>query len=157
MISIIVAMDEKRGIGLNGNLLTYLPGDLPRFKTITSNHTVIMGRKTFDSLPRGPLPNRINIIISRNRELNIQGATVVHSLKEAVDKCNSEDECFIIGGGEIYEEAIKIANKLYITHIKKTYNADTYFPEIKNEWKLLDVKEIKEDPELLFSYNIYSK
>ncbi len=157
MISIIVAMDENRGIGLNGNLLTYLPGDLPRFKTITNNHTVIMGRKTFDSLPKGPLPNRTNIVITRNRELNIPGATVVHSLSEAVDKCNSEEECFIIGGGELYKESINIADKLYITHIKKSFKADTFFPEIIKEWKLIDVKEINDNPELQFSYNIYSK
>lgn len=128
MISIIVAMELGRGIGYEGKLLTHIKGDLPRFKKITNNHAVIMGRKTFDSLSNGPLPNRTNIVISRNKNLKINGATVVPSLKEAIDICNAEEESFIIGGGEIYKEALDIADKLYITHIKKSFTADTFFP-----------------------------
>ena len=141
MISIIVAMDINRGIGYNGDLLTFIPGDLPRFKKITSGHTVIMGRKTFDSLPKGPLPNRRNIVISRNKILKIDGATVVSSLDEALELCSSSNEAFIIGGGEIYSQAINRVDKLYITHIEKEFKADTFFPEIPSKFKVIKTEE----------------
>lgn len=157
MISIIVAMDNNRGIGYKGNLLTFLPGDLPRFKKITSCHTVIMGRKTFDSLPKGPLPNRRNIVITRNKTLKIDGVTIVNSLEEAVNICDKEDESFVIGGGEIYAQALKISQKLYITHIKKSFESDTFFPEFEKDWILKSSDERYENPELMFSYNIYTK
>lgn len=157
MISIIVAMDKNRGIGYKGDLLTYIPGDLPRFKRITTGHKVIMGRKTFDSLPKGPLPNRENIVITRNKDLKIDGAEVVNSLAEAIALCSPEDEAFIIGGGEIYNESIGIADRLYITHMDKTYQADTYFPRIGKEWKLVEEEVHNENPELHFSYNLYEK
>lgn len=157
MISIIVAMDKNRGIGYKGDLLTYIPGDLPRFKKITTGHTVIMGRKTFDSLPSGPLPNRNNIVITRNRELKIDGAKVVNSLDEAIKLCSSDDESFIIGGGEIYKESLKIADKLYITHINKKFEADTYFPEIPSGWIEFSREDIDNKGDFSFSYVEYIK
>lgn len=157
MISIIVAMDKNRGIGNKGDLLTFLPGDLPRFKRITSGHTVIMGRKTFDSLPNGPLPNRENIVISRNKALQIDGANVVHSLDEALKLCKKNEEVFIIGGGEIYKEALIVASKLYITHINFEFEADTYFPEITNEWVKESKEEINDKGDLTFSYVNYTR
>ena len=157
MISIIVAMDINRGIGYNGDLLTFIPGDLPRFKRITTGHTVIMGRKTFDSLPKGPLPNRKNIVISRNVNLKIDGAIVVKSLKKAINLCSIEDEVFIIGGGQIYKEALPIANKLYITHINKEFPADTFFPEIPKKFKVLEREDHLGNSDLPFSYITYKQ
>lgn len=156
MISIIVAMDKKRGIGYKGDLLTFIPGDLPRFKKITTGHKVIMGRKTFDSLPKGPLPNRENIVITRNRELTIDGATVVNSLEEAIELCKDSEEAFVIGGGEIYRESLKIANKLYITHMHKEFEADTFFPEF-TDWNEVSREDINDRGEFTFSYVNYIK
>lgn len=155
MISLIVAMDKNRGIGANGDLLTYIPGDLPRFKKLTTGHTVIMGRKTFDSLPKGPLPNRENIVITRNKELKIDGAKVVHSLNEAIETSDKSKDIFIIGGGQIYKEALELCKKLYITHIHKEFEADTHFPGIPNEFKEIEREDHFENPDLQFSYVIY--
>jgi len=155
MISIIVAMDSNNGIGCNGELLTYLPGDLPRFKELTINKTVIMGRKTYDSLPKGPLPKRENIIISRSKDLHIDGAIVVNSLEEAV-KISSKD-IFIIGGGEIYKQALNIADKLYVTHIEKSFTADTFFPQIGREWEIYSEEVVNNNPELIFRYTNYKR
>lgn len=157
MISLVVAMDKNRGIGVNGDLLTYIPGDLPRFKKLTTGHTVIMGRKTFDSLPKGPLPNRENIVITRNRDLKIEGVKVVYSLKEAIEASDNGKEIFIIGGGQIYNEAINNCDKLYITHIDKEFKADTFFPEIPNVFKENQREDHFDDPELRFSYVNYIK
>lgn len=157
MISIIVAMDSNNGIGKDGDLLTFIPGDLPRFKRLTTNNTVIMGRKTYDSLPKGPLPNRENIVISRNKSLKIDGAIVVNSLEKAIEVANKSSEIFIIGGGEIYNQAISIADKLYITYINKTFEADTYFPEIESEWKEIEREDIKDKGDFDFSYVTYKK
>lgn len=135
-ISIIVAMAEGRAIGKGNDLLVHIPGDLKRFKAITTGHSVIMGRNTFDSLPKGPLPNRRNIIITRNTELSIEGAEVVNSIDEALALVKGEDEVFVIGGGNIYEQFLPISNKLYLTIVDKKFDADTFFPEIDwDEWQ----------------------
>ena len=155
MITMIVAMDKNRGIGYKNNLLTYLPGDLPRFQKITEENSVIMGRKTFDSLPKGPLKNRTNIVVTRNKDLKIDGAIVCHSLDEAIKKAPDGTEIFIIGGGEIYNQGIDIAEKLLITQIDREFEADTYFPDLKDEWLLTDSIKNNKDPELVFSYNTY--
>jgi len=126
-ISIIAAHDQSRGIGKDGQLPWNLPEDLKHFKKITTGHPIIMGRKTFDSIGR-PLPGRTNIVITReNRE--IPEVIVVNSLTEAINEAGELDnEVFIIGGGQIYEQAIQQADKLYLTIIEKTFPADTYFP-----------------------------
>lgn len=132
-ISLIAAMDEKRGIGRDGKLPWHLPEDLKRFKELTIGHAVVMGRKTFDSIGR-PLPNRKNIVITHNTSYIIQtteDVLVAHSLEEALrltSLAQGNDECFIIGGGQIFEEAIKIADKLYLTLIEGDFNCDTFFP-----------------------------
>ena len=156
MISMVLAMDKNNGIGINNKLLAYIPGDLPRFKKLTTGKTIIMGRKTFDSLPNGALPNRENIVISRNRELLLYGVTVFHSLKEAIESTNSDQESFIIGGGEIYKQSLVFANKLYITHIDKEFEADTFFPQITSEWKKIS-EDIQVGPDFSFRYSIYTK
>ncbi len=128
MISIIVAIDENRAIGKDGDLLCYLPADLKHFKNITTGHTVVMGRKTFDSLPKGALPNRINIVISRT-ERNYADTVYASSIEEALEKAPKDREVFIIGGASIYNEALDFADRIYLTKIKHSFaEADTFFP-----------------------------
>jgi dihydrofolate reductase len=135
-ISLIAAIGEHNELGQNGNLLCYLPADLNHFKEITAGHTVVMGRKTFDSLPKGPLPNRTNIVISRNADLQIAGATVYPSLDYALLKLINEEEIFIIGGAQIYAQILPDADKLYLTRIHAAFpDADVFFPAIGPEWK----------------------
>lgn len=133
MISIIVAINNNNGIGLNNELLYWLPNDLKRFKSLTTGHTIIMGRKTFESLPKGALPNRRNVVLTR-QNLKFEGAETFDSLDEALDNCKNDDEIFIIGGASLYQEAIDIADRLYITRINDSEKeADAFFPEIKKE------------------------
>jgi dihydrofolate reductase len=135
MISIIVAVAEGGVIGGGGDLLWHISEDLRRFKQITSGHTVIMGRKTYDSIGR-PLPKRRNIVITRNGEWSAEGCERAESLEQAVAMCAGEEEVFIIGGGEIYRQSMALADKLYLTQVNKPYEGDTYFPEIRpEEWQ----------------------
>jgi dihydrofolate reductase len=129
-ISIIVAIAENNAIGKNNQLLCHVPGDLQRFSKITSGHTVVMGKRTYYSLPKRPLPNRINIVISDNRNDNFEGCVMAYSIEDALEQCNPADENFIIGGGIIYKEFFPFATKLYLTRIHKSFEADTFFPEI---------------------------
>ncbi|GHT56605.1 dihydrofolate reductase [Bacteroidia bacterium] len=138
-ISLIVAIGENNEIGCNNNLLCHLPADMIHFKEITTGHPVIMGRKTFDSLPKGALPNRRNVVISRQADLQIAGVEVYPSLDHAFIKLMDTDEVFIIGGAQIYEQTLPCANKLYLTKIKAAFpNADVFFPKINySEWRVL--------------------
>lgn len=153
-ISIIVAIAKMNAIGQNNDLLTYIPNDLKRFKALTSGHPIIMGRKTFDSLPNGALPNRKNIVVSRNTELKIEGADVVHSPEAALQLCGADEEVFIIGGATIYEVFLPQASKLCITLIDQFYNdADTFFPEINDEeWQETYREVISDDNQNDFNY-----
>jgi dihydrofolate reductase len=132
-ISIIVAVAQNSAIGKGNQLLWHISEDLKYFKRITSGHTVIMGRKTFESIGK-PLPNRRNIVVSRT--LPPQDApVVVSSLDAALALCAADEEAFVIGGGSIYREALPLAHRLYITEVHAAYEADTFFPAIdKNEW-----------------------
>lgn len=144
MLSIIVAIDRNNAIGIGNKLIYWLPDDLRRFKQLTTGNTIIMGRKTFESLPKGALPNRRNIVLSRNNKVVFPGAEVFPSLKEALDDCNrkaeegSEDakEIFIIGGASVYRQALPLADRLCITEIDAiTDNADTFFPDFdRSQW-----------------------
>lgn len=140
MIKIIVAISKNRVIGNDNKLIWSLPSDLKRFKQITTGNTVVMGRKTYESIGK-PLPNRRNIIITRNSDYKIEGCEVANSLGEALMLCNND--CFIIGGGEIYKQSLPLADKLYLTVINEYFDGDTYFPEIGNDW----VKVSREDHE----------
>jgi dihydrofolate reductase len=134
-LSIIVAVAENNAIGKNNDLLWRLSADLKYFKKITSGHTIIMGRKTFDSIGK-PLPNRRSIVITRDKDLKIEGAEVVNSLAAAISLCEKESEVFIIGGAEIYHQALPKANTIYLTKVHRSYDADVFFPELlPNEWK----------------------
>ena len=134
IVTIVVAIGENNAIGKNNELLWYLPKDLRHFKTITKGHTVIMGRKTFESVGK-PLPNRRNIIITRNTDLAIEGTEVVHTLEDALELCKQDEEVFIIGGAEIYKIAMPHTDKIYLTVVHENFEADAFFPEIDhNLW-----------------------
>lgn len=154
-ISIIVAADEKNAIGSNNNLLCHLPNDLKYFKSITNNHSIIMGRKTFESLPKGALPNRRNIVVSRNADLQFDRCEMCRSLNNAIELCKEEEEAFIIGGGTIYNEAIGIADKIYLTRIHHIFeNADTFFPEINFKvWKEVFRERHESDENNKYAYS----
>jgi len=133
IVSLIVAADEKNGIGLDNKLLCYLPADLKYFKQVTSGHCIVMGRNTYESIGR-PLPNRTNIVVTRNKSLSIDGCVVVNSLQDAVDyaRKHNETELMITGGGTIYADAVNWCDKIYLTRIHHKFNADTFFPEVSN-------------------------
>jgi dihydrofolate reductase len=134
-ISIIVAIAENNGIGKDNKLLWHIPADLKRFKKITTGHTVIMGRNTFYSLPGGPLKNRRNIVITDNPADRFEGCEIVFSVEEAIDRCDEHQENFVIGGASVYRQFLPHANKLYLTLVNKSFEADTFFPEInRDEW-----------------------
>ena len=129
-ISIIVAIAKNNAIGFENKLLYWLPNDLKRFKALTTGHTIIMGRKTFESLPKGALPNRRNIVLSR-QDIDFPGAERFNSLESALSQCRDEEEIYIIGGASVYQEAMPLADKLCVTHINDTpEQADAFFPEI---------------------------
>lgn len=132
MISIIAAIGKNRELGKDNQLLWNIPEDLKRFRELTSGHPIIMGRKTFDSIGR-VLPNRTNIIITRNLDSKIDGAVVVRSLEEAIDKARlseGRDEIFIIGGGQIFQQSIDLVDRLYLTIVDENYpEADVFFPD----------------------------
>jgi dihydrofolate reductase len=133
-VTMVAAIGENNAIGKDNDLLWYLPKDLRHFKTITNGHTVIMGRKTFDSVGK-PLPNRRNIIITRNTDLQIEGTEVVHTIEDALELAKEDGEVFIIGGEEIYKIAMKHTDKIYLTVVHESFEADAFFPEIdKNLW-----------------------
>lgn len=136
-LSIIVAVDRNRAIGLGNRLLYHLSNDLKRFKALTTGHTIIMGRNTFESLPKGALPHRRNIVLSRRPGAAFAGAECYASLEEALAQCAGEEEVFIIGGASVYAEALPLARKLYLTCVDdEAPQADAYFPPISyGEWK----------------------
>jgi len=136
-LSIIVAIAKNGVIGGNNGLLWHIPEDLKHFKKITSGHSIIMGRKTFESIGK-PLPHRRNIVVTRNPSFNADGIEIANSLDKALDLVRDESEVFIIGGGEIYKQALPIADKLYVTRVHESYEGDTYFPPISpDEWQLI--------------------
>jgi dihydrofolate reductase len=137
-LSIIVAISANNAIGKDNQLLWHLPADLKHFKEITTGHTIIMGRKTYDSIGK-PLPNRRSIVITRNADLIIPGVEVVGSLADAIERCKHDEEAFIIGGAEIYQQSLAYATHIYLTRVHETYDADTFFPLLApHEWKELD-------------------
>ena len=133
-ITIVVAISENNAIGKNNKLLWHLPNDLKHFKEITTGHTVIMGRKTYESVGR-PLPNRRNIIITR-QNIAIEGCEVAGSIDAALALCAREKEVFIVGGAEIYKQSINLTDRIYLTIVHKKFEGDSFFPEInKQDWK----------------------
>jgi dihydrofolate reductase len=139
-VSLIAAMAENRVIGREGGLPWRLPDDLRHFKQLTVDHTVIMGRKTFDEIKR-PLDNRRNVVVTRNKEFRPHGVTVVPSLKEALALGATEDEVFVIGGGEIFKAALPLASRIYLTLVHARVEGDTFFPPFEEDAWVLSSEE----------------
>ncbi len=156
MINIIAAIGENNELGYKNNLLCYLPRDLKHFKELTSGHTVIMGSKTWESLPKKPLPNRKNIVLTR-KNIQIDGAEVVNTKDEIFEIIKKEEkDVFIIGGASIYELFLPYADKLYLTKIVSNFFADVWFPTIDYEkWEVSDIEFVSKDEKN--EYDIYFK
>ena len=134
IINIIAAVDRRMAIGYQNKLLFRLPNDMKRFKSLTTGHTIIMGRKTFESLPKGALPNRRNIVLSSHVNAACPGAEVFTSLEDALKHCSDEEEVFIIGGESVYRQALPLADRLCLTEIDaEAPQADAYFPQVPPE------------------------
>ena len=128
-LSIICALTANAAIGNKGQLLYYLPADLKHFKNLTTGHTIIMGRKTFESLPKGALPNRRNVVITRQADYTAPNIEVFHSFEDALQACQNDDQVFVIGGESVYAAALPLAQRLCLTHVDATPDeADTFFP-----------------------------
>ena len=160
MISIIVAVSEDLGIGKGNDLLWHLPEDMKRFKRLTTGKTVIMGRRTWQSLPRKPLTGRRNIVITDIPGEEFEGAESAASINDAASKCKKEEEAFIIGGGSIYRQFMPLADRLYITHVHKKTPADIFFPEIDPKiWKVIEREDFKANDQdgVPYTYVIYER
>ena len=156
-ISIIVAMSQNSVIGFKNELPWHISEDLKNFRKITLNHSVIMGRKTYDSIGK-PLKDRCNIVISRDASLKIDGVEVVDSLKKAISKTNKLSEVFIIGGEQIYSIALPIATHMYITKVDGIFDGDAFFPDyIQDEWKEISREDLITEKNLRFSFLKYEK
>ncbi|MBQ8205061.1 MAG: dihydrofolate reductase [Alistipes sp.] len=159
MISIIVAIAQNGIIGDKNSLLWHIKEDMRFFRTTTSGHAVIMGRKTFESLGSKPLPKRKNIVITRS-DLTFEGALTAHSLDEAIAMAEGDEETFIIGGAQIYRAALAVADRMYITRVEHDYQGDTSFPEVDySQWRLVSEErhERGEEYEWPFSFLIYDR
>lgn len=155
MVTIIAAIGLNNALGKDNDLIWHLPADLKRFKKTTTGFPIIMGRKTYESIGR-PLPNRTNIIVTRNSDYNQDGCVVKGSLKEAVDSIANEEHAFIIGGAQIYNQAIEqgLADRLDITLVQESFEADVYFPEFdKMEWELISREDFEKDEKNPHNYS----
>jgi len=153
MITIIAAIAKNNALGKDNKLIWYLPADLKRFKKVTLGHHIIMGRKTFESLGK-PLPNRTTIIITRNKNYTQHGCIVVNSLNEAIEATKEDENPYILGGAEIYKQALDIADKLDLTFVHQNFEADVFFPEIDfNIWKETSREDFNSDEKNKFNYS----
>lgn len=158
IVSIVVATGKNGEIGRQNKLLCHLPADLKRFKERTQGHVVLMGRKTFESLPKGALPNRTNAVLSRTPGLVCANCLVFSSLDEALIRFCNHPEVFVIGGAQVYEQALPLANKLYLTKISATFeDADAFFPAVDwSEWRRVGMETFVADDKNAFSFTIYA-
>jgi len=146
VISILVAASRNGVIGANNKLPWHLPADLKRFKQLTMGHPILLGRKTFESIGK-PLPGRTNIVITRQKNFQACGTTVVHSLEEALLLCENEKEAFVIGGSEIYKQALPVADRIYLTRVNQDFEGDTTLFEIDPKiWKEISREDFPADP-----------
>lgn len=153
-ISIIVAAASNNAIGKNNDLLWHISKDLKRFKDLTQGNYIVMGKKTYFSLPKRPLPNRTSLIITDVEGEEIDGCLMAYSIEDAIEKMDSGKENFVIGGGSIYAQFLKHATKIYLTRVNKEFDADTFFPEISLQaWKLEEKVEVTNDPQNDFIYS----
>ncbi|MFD2943126.1 dihydrofolate reductase [Flavobacterium notoginsengisoli] len=152
MIIMIAAAAENNELGKNNELVWHLPNDFKRFKSLTTGHHIIMGRKTFESFPK-PLPNRVHVIITRQENYQPEGCIVVDSIEKAIAACPENDDSYIIGGGEIYNLALPFTDIIELTKVHHTFEADTFFPKInKSEWLLVESEENYKDEKHLYDY-----
>jgi len=141
IVSLVVAMGSNRAIGLQGRLPWHIPEDLKRFKALTIGHPIVMGRKTYESIGR-LLPGRTSVIVTRQPGYQVPGAVIAHSLGDAVARCAGSQEVFVIGGGELYREALPLAQRIYLTEVDLAPEADTFFPDIDpGQWR-----EVRREP-----------
>jgi dihydrofolate reductase len=160
MISIIVAVSEDWGIGKDNELLWHIPEDLKRFKRLTFGNTVIMGKKTWESLPRRPLPGRKNVVLTDDPQEYIEYSVTAYSIEDALSKCENGEEIFVIGGGSVYRQFMPVADRLYITHVHRKAPSDVYFPEIDlNIWEVVKKEEFKngDKNDIPYTYIIYER
>tara|TARA_X000001036_G_scaffold101798_1_gene95105 strand:+ start:1061 stop:1552 length:492 start_codon:yes stop_codon:yes gene_type:complete len=158
-LTIIAAASTNNVIGNDNKLIWNIPRDLKRFKELTQGHSVIMGRKTFESLPN-PLPNRVNIVVTRNTKYQHDGIIVCKSINEAISHCKNDTQPFVIGGGEIYSQTIEIVDKIELTRVYKNFEGDAHFPEIPfNKFKLVndDEHEVINGENIKYSFLTYIK
>ncbi len=156
MISIIVAVAENGAIGYKGDLVYHLPADMKRFKALTTGNTVLMGRKTFQSLPKGALPNRRNIVLTRQADAVFPGAEVFGSISRALEHCAPDEKVYVIGGAEIYRQALELATELELTLVHSVpENADTFFPDFSRDpsWQLVAREDHEADEKNHFPYS----
>ncbi|MGM0932714.1 MAG: dihydrofolate reductase [Bacteroidota bacterium] len=159
MLTMIAAAAENNALGKENDLVWHLPDDFKRFKKLTTGHHIIMGRKTFESFPQ-TLPNRTHIIITRNKDYKAKGAVVVHSLERALEIAKDDPQPFIIGGGEIYKQALPYSEKIELTRVHSEFEADTFFPEIDNtNWELVNEEfhPTDEKHKYAFTYLTYER
>jgi len=160
MISIIVAVAQNDAIGKNNDLLWHIPADMKWFKKLTLGHTLIMGKRTYQSLPVRPLSNRRNIVITDDPEDHFEGCLTVSSIEEAVTLCNPTEENFIIGGASIYRQFLPMTDRLYLTKVHKDFEGDVFFPEVNyDNWKLVSEEHFPPDEKntFAFSFLIYDR
>ena len=151
MITIIAAVAKNRAIGYKNKLIYWLPNDLKRFKQLTTGHTIIMGSNTFRSLPKGALPNRRNVVLSR-RSKDFPGCDVYPSLEKALQSCRPDEDIYIIGGASVYEQAVKVADRLCLTEVDDVpQEADTFFPDY-SEWRVEKKEAYPKDERHAFEY-----
>lgn len=152
-ISIIVAIAENNAIGKDNQLLWHLSDDLRRFKKITDGHSIVMGRNTYNSLPRRPLPGRTNIVLTTKKNDIIEGCQMAYSVDEAYDLCSDKSENFIIGGGMIYRQFLHLAQKMYVTEVHAAFDANVFFPEIDPaEWEVTEEEFHKADEKHAYDF-----
>ena len=159
-ISIIAAIASNNGIGKDNDLLWHISADLQRFKKLTEGHFIIMGKRTYFSLPKRPLPNRTSMIITDVEGEEIDGCLMAYSIEDAISKMDRNSENFIIGGGSIYKQFMPYADKLYITKVHQDFEADTFFPEIPSyAWSIVHKEDVLDDPqnEFAYTFEIYER
>jgi len=160
MLSLIAAVARNGVIGKDNQLLWHLPGDMRRFRETTRGKPVIMGRKTWESLPEKfrPLPGRLNIVVSRDPAYPAPGATLAGSLEDAIELAGNAEESFVIGGAELYRQALPLADRLYLTEIDADFAGDTWFPDVPpGEWKEISRSQPTEEAGLAYAFVVYQR
>ena len=159
-MNLIVNVDKNWAIGLGSKLLVRIPQDMKYFRSMTTGHVVVMGRKTLESFPESkPLPNRVNIVLTRDQGYQAPGAVVVHSMEELKEELKkySGEEIFVIGGGQIYRELLPLCDKAYVTKVDRAFDADVYFPDQDPQWKMTKVSEEQTYFDLEYVFAVYER